>query len=75
MEIGMLWFDDDTQRDLTEKVLRAVAYYRSKYGATPNLCFVNAASLPDGPAVTAGVQLRPEHTVQPHYFWLGRGEA
>ena len=74
MDIGMLWFDDDAKRNLADKVARAVAHYRAKYGALPNLCFVHPATLPDGPAVAAGVQLRPERTVQLHHFWLGRNE-
>jgi hypothetical protein len=32
MQTGMLWLDDDKRRSIEEKVRRAVAYYRDKYG-------------------------------------------
>jgi len=41
MEVGLLWFDDDPQRRLEEKVLRAAMHYERKYGQPPNLCFVH----------------------------------
>ena len=34
MDTGMLWYDDDRQRTLEEKVRRAADYYRHKYGQT-----------------------------------------
>ena len=75
MEIGMLWFDDDAKRTLQEKVSRAVEHYRTKYGAAPNVCFVNPAMIPGGPALAGGVQMRPAKSVMPNHFWLGVGEA
>lgn len=41
MNIGLLWFDNDKQRSLEDKVARAAAHYRQKYGAPPTVCFVN----------------------------------
>ena len=32
MNIGMLWFDNDTKTELTIKIERAAHYYREKYG-------------------------------------------
>jgi hypothetical protein len=67
----MLWYDDDGKRRLDEKVARAVAHYRAKYGLTPTLCFVHPSLLPAGPEVAAGVQIRPAHTVMINHFWIG----
>ena len=76
MDIGMLWFDDDTKRPLNDKVARAVEHYKTKYGATPTVCFVNPSMLgKDAPELAAGVQLRPARTVLVHHFWVGVGEA
>jgi hypothetical protein len=76
MDIGMLWFDDDGRRSLNDKVARAVEHYRTKYGATPTVCFVHPNMLAkDAPEVAAGVQLRPARTVMMHHFWLGVGET
>lgn len=75
MDIGMLWFDDDNKRMLADKVSRAVAYYRAKYGAQPNVCFVNPAVLSNGQETLAvGVHVRPARTILPNHFWLGVSE-
>ena len=75
MEIGMLWFDDDSKRTIQEKVSRAVAHYQTKYGAAPTVCFVNPAMLPGGPALAGGVQMRPATSVMLNHFWLGVGDG
>jgi hypothetical protein len=85
MDIGMLWYDDDKQRRFDEKVARAVAYYRTKYGVQPTDCYVHPGMLADDhPAMTAGgahpvqlvagVRLRANRTVIKNHFWLGVGE-
>jgi hypothetical protein len=89
MNIGMLWFDNDPRAGLELKVERAAAYYRSKYGRSPNLCFVNPSMLPAGPdgpqpdkndrtLSTAGIEVRSNRSVMPNHLWLGingMGEA
>lgn len=70
MNIGMLWRDDDHKRTLEEKVTRAAAYYREKYGQIPNMCFVNSASLADEIQVEQ-VTVRPLRTILPQHFWVG----
>ena len=73
METGMLWYDD-TKKELSEKVARAVEYYKSKYGATPTLCFVNPSML-KAAELMGGVQVRPARTVLTNHFWVGVGET
>ena len=46
MNVGMLWFDNDSKTDLNGKIERAAVYYRSKYGRVPTLCFVHPSMLP-----------------------------
>lgn len=77
MDIGMLWFDDDAKRSLNDKVARAVEHYKTKYGATPTVCFVNPSMLTAerAPEVAGGVQLRPARMVLVNHFWIGVGEA
>ena len=45
MQSGMMWFDNDKQTSLSAKVNKAAAYYRKKYGRSPNLCMVNPKML------------------------------
>ena len=75
MDIGMLWYDDDRQRTLDQKVARAVEYYASKYGSRPNLCHVNPGMLPAGATIAAGVRVMPARMVMANHFWLGVAEA
>ncbi len=46
MNVGMLWFDNDSKTDLNGKIERAAVYYRTKYGRVPTLCFVHPSMLP-----------------------------
>ena len=76
MEIGMLWYDDDNKRQLDDKVARAVAYYRAKYGVQPTECYVNPGMLANGqPQVAGGVRVEPNRTVNKNHFWLGVGDS
>ena len=75
MDIGMLWYDDDSKRPISEKVARAVDYYKAKYGSVPTVCFVNPATLKDGADSAAGVQIRSARNVMVDHFWLGIGES
>ena len=75
MDIGMLWYDDDSKRPFGEKVARAVDYYKAKYGSVPTVCFVNPSALKDSPDTAAGVQIRSARNVMADHFWLGVGET
>jgi len=48
MNIGMLWFDNDPKSNIDFKIERAAAYYRTKYGRAPTLCFVHPSMLKNG---------------------------
>jgi len=75
----MLWFDNDSNSDLTSKVARAANYYTGKYGGPPNLCFVHPSmALIDEDNVSveqkinAGdIEVRLTNSVLPHHFWIG----
>lgn len=71
MDTGMLWYDDDRQRTLEEKVRRAADYYRQKYGQTPNLCLINPRAVNGGPHVVNTIKLRTAPNILPHHFWIG----
>ena len=73
MNIGMLWFDNDSKANLTTKIDRAVTYYSTKYGTTPNLCFIHPTMLPDD-FKQNGVEVRTTRSVLPNHIWLGVGD-
>ncbi len=71
MNIGMLWFDNDTKSDLIAKIDRAADYYRNKYGEKPNLCFVHPSMVAEDPLTGSAIEVRTTPTVLPNHFWLG----
>jgi hypothetical protein len=76
MRVGMLWLDDDRRMAIDERVDRAVAYYRGKYGRKPNLCIVHPSTLGEEMYEGGqGVELRTSHSVLPDHLWLGVREA
>jgi hypothetical protein len=87
MKEGLLWYDGDPGRDLSEKIERAARRYRQKYGAPPNICYVHP-SVVNGVAPAkkgepqahivrkvGGVQVASLPSVLRHHFWLGREET
>lgn len=81
MNIGMLWFDNDPKAEVGVKIERAATYYRSKYGRTPNLCFVhpsmvgaaNGANGSNGNSnlKSGTVLVRTSSSIRPNHFWIG----
>lgn len=72
MREGLLWFDDDPRRRLEEKIEQAAARYRQKFGALPDVCYVNDKAIDKTEVRVGGVNVLPMHTVRPDYFWIGR---
>jgi len=78
MQSGLLWFDNDPQRGLTNKIEDAVRRYQEKYGRSPNTCYVNSALFnrgvaTDAPPTNSQLALRivPKANILPHHFWVG----
>ncbi|MCX8068848.1 MAG: hypothetical protein N3B68_13790 [Anaerolineae bacterium] len=71
---GLLWFDDNPYRGITEKVQRAVARYQQKYGRRPTLCFVHPTLLGGNgrarPIQVGEVEVQPSRAVLPDHIWV-----
>ena len=74
MNVGMLWFDDNQTRTLEEKVRRAAAYYRKKYGRKPDLCLINPQSGNGRTKAVGSIQLLALPDVLPYHFMMGISE-
>jgi hypothetical protein len=85
MEIGMLWFDNDKNTSIPNKVEKAARYYLKKYGVNPDLCYVHpkmvngnnkkkksakAKSKPDQMHIGSVLVLKDDK-VLPDHFWIG----
>jgi len=71
MNVGMLWFDGDRKVAVGERIERAAAYYKEKYGRPPNLCLVHPSTLDGESLQVVSIQVETSATVLPDHFWLG----
>ena len=74
MNYGMLWFDNDPKTDLPQKIDKAAAYYRKKYGQAPTICYVNPKMAPDKKAKAGEVKIKTSPTILVHHLWIGNVE-
>ena len=71
MKEGLLWFDDDPKRDLSDKVKRAVDGYQAKFHRKPTVCYVNSADLNEQLETVGSVNLRTAKNVLRYHLWVG----
>ena len=71
MKQALLWYDDDPNTTLDEKVQRATKRHKQKYGTTPNFCYVHPSALADGPQQVNCVRVASLPTVLHGHFWIG----
>lgn len=71
MREGMLWFDNNHSRNLTQKIERAAIYYQERFGKRPTLCFVHPSMILNGPSTAEGIEVRTTNSVIENHFWLG----
>lgn len=74
MNTGMMWFDNNPKTALAAKIQQAADYYRQKYGATPNLCYVHPSMLKENKAGAGKINVRGYRPVLPGYLWIGLAE-
>lgn len=75
MKVGLLWFDDDPERDLAQKVGRAARHYRRKFGRLPNICYVHPSILHGRARRVGKIQIAPLPSVLRHHFWIGEEDG
>lgn len=71
MQAGMMWFDNDKKTTLAAKINKAAAYYRKKYGRSPNLCMVNPKMLDEKDKLDGKITVRPYQPIVTGHLWIG----
>ncbi len=71
MDIGLLWFDNGSQRSLKEKIGNAVSHYAQRFGDKPTVCYMHPDTLDADFNSLKGVRLKTAMNVLPHHFWVG----
>ena len=68
VKIGMLWYDNDPNTDVNQKIKKAVEYYEKKYGKKANVCYVRQA---DSCGQVDGVNIRESRALLQNHYWIG----
>lgn len=63
------WFDDNGKKPTTEKIREAMAAYRARFHADPNVVLVSRDE--EAPAEVDGVLVRAEGYIRRNNFWAG----
>jgi hypothetical protein len=71
MKEGLLWFDNDPRRKLTDKIGQASTRYQVKFGRRPTVCYVNEADLAVQVKEVKGIRLQAVSNVLRHHLWVG----
>ena len=80
MDIGLLWFDNDSNVDIEEKIRRAAQYYREKYGHPADICYANSRTLFGHADARDRFEIELDDktlkvitasNILPHHFWVG----
>jgi len=72
MNVGMLWLDGDTGKDIGVRIARAADYYRRKYGVSPTTCFIHPSMLSaEVQGLPADLRLRTSKSILRHHIWVG----
>ncbi len=71
MKTGMLWFDNDPQRNLREKIQQAAVYYQQKYGSQPTVCFVHPRLSDITFETDINLEIKFNQAISPDHIWIG----
>lgn len=71
MKEGLLWFDNDPQRQMADKINRAATRYQIRFGRRPTTCYISSADFDGQTDEIGGIRLKPASDVRRHHFWIG----
>ena len=71
MHIGMMWFDNNPNLSLKNKIEKAVSYYRQKYQREPNLCLIHPSMIEKDKPEFDRMTIRSYRPVLPGHLWIG----
>ena len=76
LKTGLLWYDDDPDRTLAQKIERAAVRYEQKLGERPTICLVDRKVLEEGAQLEIdGILVESSRSVLAKHLWLGRREG
>ena len=70
MKEGMLWYDDQKDVSIKNKIISAIKFFESKYGYVPEKCFVNPVTLGKPFKLNNKTEILADNYVIANHFWL-----
>ena len=71
MEQGLLWFDNNPNKDLTEKIKQAAARYRVRLKQQPTVCYISKTEWSNNPEAVGKIVVKTTDYVRPNYLLIG----
>lgn len=71
MKEGLMWFDNDPDRNLSDKIRQAAVRYQAKFGQKPTACYLNEVDFEGQSDSCNGIRLLPSRSVLRHHLWIG----
>ena len=71
MEQGLLWFDNNPNKDLSEKVKQAAEAYRARLQEQPTVCYISKTDISNKPEAVGKIVIKTATYVRPNYLWIG----
>jgi hypothetical protein len=70
MKEGLLWYDNQKNVDLKERISSAVKYFENKYGYLPEICYINPITMGKEIEQNESIKVIPNDRVILNHFWL-----
>ena len=70
MNNGMLWYDNQTDQPVENRIKKAVDYFISKYGHPPLCCFVHPDMTSQPIQLGDHLKIIPNERVLKNHIWL-----
>lgn len=70
MSTGLLWYDNDKNKSMTQKVVDAKERYAQRFQRPANLAYVNSSDFPFV-GIVDGIEILSKHTILPNHVWVG----
>lgn len=67
----MIWFDNDPQKNINEKINMAIKYYQKKFGSQPTICFLNPKLQEKFLENEQDIEINYNINLSPDYIWVG----
>jgi hypothetical protein len=71
MTTGMIWFDNDPQKNINEKIRNAIKYYQNKFGSQPTICYINPKLQEKFLESEQEIEISFNNNLSPDYIWVG----